>query len=117
MTSSILATALLSVLQPVSWQEIELNQKLVLNTPITLTEKLTLASGTNVKVTDILPLDQINVLAITVNLTPCKASMKNETSDMVLVQEIYGAKLEKSCKLNLFLELSDLHQPSVLSTL
>lgn len=108
---------LASLLSPISWQEIELDQKLVLNQPITLSEKILLNQGTKMKVIDILPLDQIRVLSYKMKITPCKSSMKPQTSDMVIVDELYGAQLEKDCNLHVFLELQDLSKPSLFSLL
>lgn len=110
-TSMILA----SLASPIAWQQIELDQKLILNEPIALSEKLTLNQGTKMKVSDILPLDQIRVLSFKMKITPCKAAMKSQTSDMIIVDELYGAQLDKECVLNVFLELGDLSKPSLFS--
>lgn len=101
---------------PITWQEIDFNQKLLLNNALSLSEKVELKAGTQMKVADILPLDEIRVVAYKMKITPCKAFMKKETSDMIIVDDLYGAQLEKDCTLNVFSELSDLSKPSLFST-
>jgi hypothetical protein len=113
-TTSLLLATLAS---PITWDQIELNQKLVLNEPITMSEKITLNQGTKLNVSDIIPLDQIRVLSYKMKISPCKAEMKTQTSDMVIIHDLYGAQLDQECVLNVFLEWIDLHQPSLFSVL
>ena len=115
MVTSLLLAAL--SLSPVTWQQIEIDQKLAFNTPIVLSDQIKLPAGTNVKVTDFIPLDEIRVIEIKMNITPCKPSMKNVVSDMVIINELYGVQLEKDCHLEVYLELADLNQPSLFSSL
>lgn len=100
---------------PITWQDIDFKQKLILNEPIALSEKLVLPAGTSTTVADILPLDDIRVLMFKMKITPCKGSLKNQTSDMIIVNELYGAKLEKNCELEIFSEFTDLSKPSLFS--
>ena len=112
MNALILAATLAS---PISWQEIDFDQNLLLNDSLTLSKKVTLQKGTKLNVTDIIPLDSIRVLSYKMKVTPCKADLKNEISDMVIVDELYGAQLEKDCIVNVYTELSDLSKPSMFS--
>ena len=103
------------ILALLTWQQIELKQNLVLNEPIKLSQTITLAPGTKTTVTEIQPLDEINVIDIQMEITPCTAQLKNEISDMVIVKDLYGTKLEKDCKLGIFLEMGDFSKASLFS--
>jgi hypothetical protein len=109
-TSLILASLASS---PLTWQQIEIKQDLILNAPITLSKRLTLPVGTKTSVTDLLPLGEINVILMKMDLSPCETTIKNEESDLVIVNELYGVKLEKDCKFEVYLESADLSKPSL----
>jgi len=116
--STILASApTITAGTPLTWQQIETKQNLVLNETIKLSETLTLPLGTKATVYDILILDDINVIDYQMNITPCTPELKNEISDMILVNDIYGTKLEKDCKLGVFLEAGDYSKESFFSAL
>lgn len=114
MTTPILLSALAGL---IPWQSIELNQKLMLDVPIQLSEQLTLKQNAKLIVTDLMPLDQINVMSFKMKITPCSSTLKTQTSDMVIVKDLYGFQLEKECELNVFLEFRDLQNPSLFHTL
>ena len=108
---------LAALVNTISWQQIDLNQKLILNDPIQLNQKITLTAGTKLVVQDIIPLDELRVLSYKMNITPCSAAIKSEVSDMVIINDLYGTQLDKDCSLNVYLELGDLSKPSLFSTI
>ena len=112
MNALLLAATMVS---PITWQEIDFDQKLLLNDSLTFSPKVTLQQGTTLTVSDVIPLDSIRVLSYKMKVTPCKSDLKNEISDMVIIDELYGAQLEKGCTVNVFTELSDLSKPSLFS--
>ena len=105
------------ILASLTWQQIEMNQNLVLNHPIALSEKISLSAGTKTKITDLIPLDEINAVLLKMDITPCDTSIKNEVSEMIIVDDLYGAQLGKNCKLEIYLELGDLNKLSFFSSL
>ena len=93
-----------------------MNDSLTLATEIPLAANLILKKGTHVKVDTINPMDEISVQNIDVVLTPCPASLKDKKTEMTLIQELYGAELTPGCRLELFVEYTDLNRVSVFNS-
>ena len=112
MITSFILAALTS---PISWQQIELNQNLLSNEPITLNQKVTLPTHSQLKVVELVSLDEIQVLSYKLKMIPCDSTLKNETSEMIILNNDYGFQLEQGCNLNVFVEIKDLSKPSLFS--
>lgn len=119
MTSIMMATlAAPLVLFNLDWINIEHQQQLTLKDAVVLEAKaggepITIPAGSQLRVDDVIPLDDIRVLSYQMKISPCNSAMKKQESDMTIVRELYGMKLDHQCKLGVYVEFQDLTRESL----
>jgi hypothetical protein len=111
--------ALAALLQ---WGALDVQQNLLLEQDLVLEQTqgapgVTLPKGLKITLNDQYPLDQIRVQYYDLEISPCPASLKNQISDMTIINDNYGVELAKDCKIGMYVEFKDLYTDSPFSDL
>ena len=99
--------------EPIQWSDLGIDKEYQLNQKIKLNPKIRLNLGTKLKLQNIMPLEMINVVSFEVRVLGCSSRQKELTTEMILVNELYGVQLEKNCSLHFYVESKDLYRDSL----
>jgi hypothetical protein len=102
------------------WASIDAHHSLNLERDLVLEQPngapaLTLKKGMQVTAVNQAPLDAILVQYYKMKLSPCSATMKKQTSEMTIVNDMYGIQLAEDCELSIYVEFRDLYTESPFS--
>lgn len=95
------------------WTELDPGRAYAMNLSVKLSPRVTLNTGTRLKLIERTPLDQLRVYLFEFRLENCPGSLMNEKSEIVIVKELYGVELEKGCRVHQYVEFKDAGRESL----
>lgn len=104
--------ALSALVQTLSWQQIDLKQYLNFDRDVVINRCVTLKKGSHVQVDNIMSLDPIAVTIYQMSFLSCTDDLKTLETDIEIIDETYGIKLNTGCQIEIFVENKDLEKPS-----